>query len=73
MDTFRIDKGIPIPEPIEKGTVVPIESLEVGESILVDEKLRNSVQVLASRLKSKGKEYTVRKVEESKVRVWRTK
>lgn len=70
---FRIDSDIPIPKPIETPSV-PLEDLQVGESILFDLELRSKVQMSATRLKqATSKEFTVRKVSEKDARIWRTK
>ncbi len=69
---FRIDTDVPIPDPISTPNV-PIEELQVGESILFDIELRAKVQIAATRLKhSTGMEFTVRKIDENNARVWRT-
>lgn len=70
IDVYNIEKDVPIPE--QKG--VPIEKLEVGESLTFDEAKRNSVQTKASTLKAKEyKEFTVRSIEGNQCRIWRTK
>lgn len=65
-----IDSSIPIPD---RGKY-PLEQLEVGESFVVTEDRRQSVQSRASRVKaSTGKVFTVRKTVPGEVRVWRVK
>jgi hypothetical protein len=72
VDVFNIEADVPMPEPF-KGSL-PLDNLEVGESFEFDSELRNKAQSLATRLKkSKGKEFTVRLVNEKHCRVWRTK
>lgn len=69
---FKIDSDVPIPAPKSSSPNVPIENLQVGESILFDKELRPKVQIAASRLKqAEGKEYTVRVVDDNNCRVWR--
>lgn len=67
----KIDEGVPI--PVQRISV-PLDTLEVGQSVEFPIAKRSSVQSLASRLKkSTGKTFTVRTVDEEKARVWRTK
>lgn len=69
---YQIDSGVPIPE--EKYTRVPLEQLEVSDSIQFPISKRRSVASLASRLKKEtGKEFTVKKMDERNCRIWRTK
>lgn len=70
-----MDKNIPIPEP-RKSVLkeYKIDLLEVGESVLVPVKERKRLQPAVSQQKTKhDKSYTVRKVDDNNMRVWRTK
>lgn len=65
-----IDTAVPIPERAS----YPLDSLEVGESFVVSEDKRTSVQSRTTKVKAAtGKEFTVRKTKAGEVRVWRTK
>ena len=67
---YAIDTHVPIPAPPE--SVVPIDTLEIGDSILFPADKRSKVQQLASKLKQrKGKVFTVRNIGENECRVWR--
>lgn len=69
---YQVDSGVPIPQ--ERLEQLPLEKLEVGESFLFPLAKRRSVQTVASRMKKeKGKEFTVRKMDENNARIWRTK
>lgn len=70
---YEVEKDVPLPEPVQ-GAAVPIDSLEVGESIRFPIEEKNNVSSRASHLKNqKGKVFTVRKVDENSYRVWRVK
>lgn len=75
IDVYKIDKDVPVPEPIDPvGNRVPIDSLDVGDSILFPLEERPKVQVYASRLKKeKNKEFTVRLINPNECRIWRIK
>lgn len=72
---FSIDTDVPVPKKRQKNTTrsrVPVDILEVGESILFPLNMRQNVQILTSRLKKlEGKQYTVQKVDDDHARVWR--
>jgi len=72
---YKVDKDIPLPEPLPtSGTAIPLDSLDVEDSILFPSSERPKVQTMASRLKKeKSKEFTVRIVDDVSCRVWRTK
>ena len=64
------EEGIPIPVGREKS--VPLAELEIGQSYLVPLEQRNTVQANASRLKARtGKVFTIQKIDEYSIRVWR--
>jgi hypothetical protein len=68
IDVYKVDSGIPVPA---KG--VPLNQLEVGESFVVPIDKRRSVATVASRVKREtGKKFTIRKIDNDNVRVWRT-
>lgn len=61
---------VPIPEQILK---YPLSTMDVGDSFTVDIKERKNVSSRASRLGTKtGKKFTVRKIDDNTLRVWRT-
>lgn len=68
-----MDKNIPMPEP--RSSILEefnIKELEVGDSILLATELRSRVQTALSRYKSRsGRAFTVRKVDDTNIRVWR--
>lgn len=69
-----IDKNIPIPEP-RRGLLdeYKIKDLKVGESVLVPKEFDKQIRVAVAQHKIRtGKAYTVRGVDESNLRVWRT-
>ena len=67
---YSIDTDVPIPDAPD--SAVPIDTLEVGDSILFPSDKRSKVQQLASKLKQrKGKVFTVRNIGENECRVWR--
>lgn len=70
VNVYSIDSGVPLPnsEP------VPLDKLEIGDSILFPGDKRNNVQSMASRLKKKtDKEFRIRKMDDENCRVWRIK
>lgn len=68
---YEIEKDIPIPD---EASALPLSDLDIGESILVPATERNRAATLASKLKArKGLVFTVRLVDNSNIRVWRTK
>lgn len=71
--SFTIEKGIPIPTGWEGGLKRTLNSMEIGDSAFIDEKLYKSVRVTASKLKSeKGMGYLTRRVDGG-WRIWRIK
>lgn len=70
---YSVDKGVPIPVSRTEAAV-PLSKMEVGESIVFPLSKRSGVQTHASITKRRnGKEFTVRKVNDTEARVWRTK
>ena len=71
---YKVDSGLPMPDPIAEWGKMPLSGLEVGDSFLFPIEFRNYVQARASTIKkNKGKEFTVRKQDADSARVWRTK
>ena len=71
IDVIQIDTSVPVPAYRGK---YPLDSMEVGESFVVQEQARRSVASLASALKrTSTKEFTIRKQADGNVRVWRVK
>jgi len=75
--THKIEKGIPIPNKSGRGRFkgelrLTMEQMEVGDSIVIDDKHRQQIHQCA---KAIGIGYTSRTIskEEKRVRVWRTK
>jgi hypothetical protein len=69
----QIESDVPIPVRVEPFKI-PLEEMEVGQSIAFDIAYRPAVQTKATRFgKRAGKEFTVRKVSDTQCRVWRTK
>lgn len=65
----EIDKDIPIPK-----NKYPFREIEVGESFSVDNAIEPTLRSLASYYKKRyGFNYTVKRVSETQMRVWRTK
>lgn len=61
---------VPIPPQVLK---YPLDTMEVGDSFTVGIKDRSNVSARASRVGTKtGKKFTVRKVDDNTLRVWRT-
>ena len=70
INVSEIESSEPIPVRIEHS--VPLEKLEVGQSILFPLVLRANVQSKASRVKRMtGKNFTIKKLNDKSARVWR--
>jgi len=72
---FNIDKDIPMPNGDgrgrEKGELrLTMEKMEVGDSVVVTDKHRQSIHAIAKALNIG---YTSRKISVNQTRVWRTK
>lgn len=68
---YTVDTGVPVPV---RTMAVPVGELGVGESVLFPIEKRPTVQSRASKLKkSRGMEFTIKKVSDTECRVWRTK
>lgn len=67
---YKIDKGIPAP----RKQVVPLNKMKVNESFAFPETERNNIASRASVLKkTKGKWFTIQKVDPETCRIWRIK
>lgn len=67
---YSVDKGIKV--PVKRA--LPLASLNIGESIEFPFERRSTVATQASTIKRRtGKVFTVRKIDDNKCRVWRTK
>lgn len=63
-------KKVPIPQQLLK---YPFATMKVGDSFTVSIKDRKNVSARASRVGAEtGKKFTVRKIDENTLRVWRT-
>jgi urease accessory protein UreE len=70
---YPIEEGIAIPVKVASKSI-PIQNLEVGQSLLFPLDRRSYVQTKASRLKSdEGRLYEVHKVDNKNCRIWRKK
>lgn len=70
VSVYKIDKDVPMPEP--DVSVIPLDDMEIGDSILFPIEDRPRVQPLASKLKArKDKVFTIRVVDKNNCRVWR--
>lgn len=66
---FTVEKNVPIPSR----EAVPLDEMEVGDSIAFPDFKRKSVQSKASLMKKRGEaEFTVRKIDDTTCRIWRT-
>lgn len=66
----KIDSEVPV--PVRLGLNIPLEKLEVGESILFPVELRSNVQSKASRVKkATGMNFTIKKLSDKSARIWR--
>lgn len=69
---ISVDDGVPVPAMSIEG--LPLAELKVGESILFPLEFRSKVAIQASRIKKNSDmEFTVRKENGNKCRIWRVK
>lgn len=69
---FRVEQGVEI--PVQRAGVIPVSTMEVGQSIRFPIERRVAVQSYASRLKkATGKTYTIKKLDSEYCRIWRVK
>lgn len=74
ISVYKIEHDVPVPVDAKAPSVrdlVPIDELDVGDSVEFPIKLKNGVAVLATRLKREGKSFTIKKVDEDNARIWR--
>ncbi|MBS0178323.1 MAG: hypothetical protein JSR20_06130 [Nitrospira sp.] len=69
MNTFTIEKGIPVVERKRPGSLIELPDWEVGDSFVVDSKSRAAY--LATRFKRRGQKVTCRQIDGGQVRIWR--
>ena len=74
---FEIEKGIPIPKSDGRGRSkgelrLTMEQMEVGDSIIIDDKNRFQIHQIANTIGIGYKSRTISKAEK-RIRVWRTK
>ncbi len=67
---IKIEKGIPIPKSRVGSTKYPFKEMKVGDSFLVEERLRSC---MAMQAKKHGIAVTTARTDDGKVRVWRVK
>lgn len=71
-ETSPIESGVPYPDSLRTRSI--LRKLEIGQSVVFSLKKRPSIQTMASALKRNyGLEFTVKKVDDENLRVWRTK
>lgn len=71
IEVYEIDDNVPLPDEVK---VIPLETLDVGSSILFPNSRRAAVQAYASRIKrNSGKVFTIKKLDEANARIWRVK
>lgn len=64
---YNIESGVEMPRQR-----IPFGSMEVGDSVVVPMEKRGSAQSQASRIKrTTGKTFTMKRIENNKVRIWR--
>ena len=73
---MKIEKNIPIPRIIYKGRPkcelrIAMETMEIGDSVVVNRKLRQQVGSLAKVLPDR--KFTTRTIEVDEIRIWRIK
>lgn len=68
---FLIETGIPIPERRHRDSKYPFAFMEVGDSVLLDMSVARAGSVAKGIGKPRGFKFTVRKIAEGQVRVWR--
>ena len=75
IDVVTIDTGVPVPETTGKGrpSIWPIDQLGVGESFVFPADKRQTIASAASRKKEGGKEFTIKKQDDTSYRIWRIK
>ena len=70
IEVVQIDKGVEVPITVR----LPLDTMDVGDSILIPLSRRDYVQSRMSKLKAEtGIEYTAKKVSDTEIRVWRVK
>lgn len=74
VQVYKIDRDVPVPDDAQRPSIramVPIDELEVGDSVEFPLRLRTTVATTASRLKREGKGFTIKKIDEKSARIWR--
>lgn len=70
---IKVDRDVPVPAEVPL-THYPLRSLEVGDSFAFPLEKRNSVAPVATKLKNEtGREFIIRKTDDTTARIWRTK
>jgi hypothetical protein len=74
---FTIEKDVPIPEGMQRLHRYPLTKMEIGESFVASEELRNSISASRAHMwKRYGKKFKIAKIRNDPkyphhVRVWR--
>lgn len=74
ISVYKIENDVPVPEDAQRPSIramVPIDELEVGDSVEFPLRLRTTVATTATRLKREGKVFTIKKIDEKSARIWR--
>lgn len=79
METYKIEKGIPIPK-VGRTRKYPFQEMEIGDSFLYDKEFSRENMTLISNAArawsnkgNYGYKFTVHKTEDNKIRIWRVK
>lgn len=70
MNTFIVDKDIPVPQRSYAGSSIVLPGWEIGDSFVVESKSKASY--LSSLFRKRGQKVTCRQIEGGKFRIWRT-
>lgn len=71
---YKIDNDVPVPKDAKRPSIremVPIDDLDIGDSVEFPLRLKAIVATTATRLKRDGKLFTVKKIDDKKARIWR--
>lgn len=65
---IKIEKGIPMPQRFQRGSWLVIKDMAIGDSFVVDAGKRASICGYGKRYNMK---LSTRKIDDTKIRVWR--
>lgn len=71
---IEVEKNVPVPEGGRSSVKYPFKTMEVGDSFTVEAGKEMSVRSSATYYKKiqPGAQYTIRRMEDNTLRVWRT-